>query len=147
MAAKHVTRSLLLPYSVEDVFGLVANVNEYCEFLPWCESSKIIEWQGEDYVAAIEVLVSGVSTELVTRNRPQACSKICLDLVRGPFSHFSGEWRFVDLRIGCKATLDLNFEFESRLFQLLNPQAFEIVVDRVMTAFTQRAREILTPCV
>ncbi len=137
---------MLLPYSIADIFGLVANVEDYREFLPWCRESRILNREGNELVASIQVVVAGHSEEMITRNILDPHRRIGLELVKGPFSSFSGEWRFSDLRIGCKATLDLSFEFHGWLLRLVGPRAIEVAVDSVLTAFTDQARTSFTPC-
>src|SRR5688572_4946389 len=38
---RDVRRSALLPYSTAQVYGLVADVERYPEFLPWCTEARI----------------------------------------------------------------------------------------------------------
>ena len=137
---------MLLPYSIEDVYELVANVEEYREFLPWCRESNVLERNDQELTASIHVVVAGHSEELVTRNSLDPFTRIGLQLVKGPFTSFDGEWRFTDLQIGCKATLNLSFEFYGWLLRLVGPRVIETAISRVITAFTEHAHGRCTPC-
>ena len=43
---REVRRSALLPYAVQQVYGLVADVERYPEFLPWCTDARILAIEG-----------------------------------------------------------------------------------------------------
>ena len=42
----NINRSALVPYSAEQMFELVNNVEKYPEFLPWCGGSAVLEDHG-----------------------------------------------------------------------------------------------------
>lgn len=146
MKLHHIARSVLLPFALEEVFKLVEDIESYPEFLPWCRAADVIERDENDVVAKLRVVTAGHHSEIVTRNELDPFTRIGLHLIRGPFASFDGEWKFVDLQIGCKATLNLSFEFEGPLFRLVGPRVIDIAIDRVMSAFTQRARQTCTLC-
>ena len=37
-----------LPYTRDEMFALVAAVDQYQEFLPWCVASRVNKWEGDD---------------------------------------------------------------------------------------------------
>ena len=37
-----------VPYTQAQMFDLVAQVDKYKEFAPWCTASRITKWEGED---------------------------------------------------------------------------------------------------
>ena len=43
-----VARSVTVPYSPADMYNLVADIDRYHEFLPWCTGSQIVETQGDE---------------------------------------------------------------------------------------------------
>ena len=45
---KHVKKSVLLWYSAREMYELVVDVESYPKFLPWCESSTILEQHEAD---------------------------------------------------------------------------------------------------
>lgn len=136
----------MLPFALEDIFNLVADIENYPEFLPWCRTARILEQDANDVVAKLKVVTAGRHSEIVTRNELDPFTRIGLHLIQGPFSSFDGEWKFVDLKIGCKATLNLCFEFEGALLRIVGPRVLDLAIDRVMSAFTQRARQMCKPC-
>ena len=137
---------MLLPYVNDEIFELVASVDEYEEFLPWCKRSRILERTANEIVADMQVVIVGHEEEIVTRNRFHRNEEIDLELIKGPFSVFQGKWRFTDLGVGCKATLDLSFQLDRKLLHKAASPLFDVAINRVIDAFTARARATLQPC-
>ena len=58
----------------------------------------------------------------------------------GPFRHLSGGWTFQSLGdAGSKVTLELEFEFESRMVDMMFGAFFEETCNSLVDAFTGRA--------
>ena len=117
---RKVERSALVPYAAREMFVLVDDVEAYPEFLPWCNSA-VVDSRSDDIVeATLELQKGSVSKTFTTRNVNREFESIDLTLVRGPFKHLSGGWRFKDLGDdGSKVTLELQFEFKSRVMDLM----------------------------
>ncbi len=146
MGLSRVSQSVLLPYAIQDVYQLVADVDSYHKFLPWVKQSQVTEQSDESIIGFIDVRVAGFSETLVTKNQLRPFKQIDLEFLEGPFSQFTGAWRFSDLKFGCKATLELNFEFKPRLLRLFTSKVMDKIIDHVMKAFIERARSILKEC-
>jgi ribosome-associated toxin RatA of RatAB toxin-antitoxin module len=140
---RRINRSAIVPYSPEQMFALVADVESYPSFLPWCHDARI-ERQNEDEVeATLEIRRGGIGKNFRTRNTLQPPESITLELVEGPFRSLGGAWTFSALGDGgCKVSLALGFEFESRLTDLLLGAFFEEICNSLVDAFTRRAHEI-----
>ena len=68
---------------------------------------------------------------------------IKMDLVNGPFSRLSGEWKFQPLgEDGCRASMHLEFDFSSLLFNMTLAKVFESAADKMVDAFCERADKI-----
>ena len=66
---RDVRRSALLPYTPVQVYGLVADVERYPEFLPWCTAARILA-QDDEQVTVTLGLASGLArASFTTRNR------------------------------------------------------------------------------
>lgn len=140
---RKVERSALLPYKVRDMFTLVDDVESYPEFLPWCNSAEVISQSGEYMEATLELRKGAFSKKFTTRNKRREFESIDLNLVEGPFRHFSGGWRFKDLGDeGCKVSLELDFEFRSRTADLMFGAFFEEVCNALIGAFSKRAAQV-----
>jgi ribosome-associated toxin RatA of RatAB toxin-antitoxin module len=122
------------------MFALVDDVAAYPEFLPWCKSAEV-HGQSDDVVeATLELQKGAISKTFTTRNSRRKFEAIDLALVGGPFKHLRGGWRFKDLGDdGSKVTLELEFEFESRLTDMMFGPFFEEICNSLVDAFSKRA--------
>jgi ribosome-associated toxin RatA of RatAB toxin-antitoxin module len=137
---RKVRRSALLPYRAQDMFVLVDDVEAYPDFLPWCNSARVVNRSDEQLEATLELQKGALSKTFTTRNQRHEFESIDLALVEGPFRHLSGGWRFKDLGDdGCKVSLELDFEFRSRAADLMFGAFFEQVCNALIDAFSKRA--------
>ena len=115
-----ISRNALVPYDVAEMYQLVADIETYPEFLPWCRSTEVISRTGEEVQACIEIAKGALNKSFTTINRLQTNKMIEMRLLKGPFKHLQGYWRFDALKNSqaCKISLDLDFEFESKLIGL-----------------------------
>lgn len=137
---RSVKRSAIVPYKAQQMFGLVDDVAAYPEFLPWCHSAEVHSRSDEVVEATLELQKGAISKKFTTRNSRREFEAIDLALVGGPFKHLRGGWRFNDLGdAGSKVSLDLEFEFESRLTDMMFGTFFEEICNSLVDAFSRRA--------
>lgn len=140
---RKVRRSALVPYQASEMFRLVDDVKSYPEFLPWCDSAEEQSCSDGTVEATLDLHKGAVSKTFTTRNKRSEFTSIDLTLVDGPFKHLSGGWRFKDLgEEGSKVSLELEFEFESRLVDMLFGSFFEETCNSLVAAFSKRAAEV-----
>lgn len=138
-----VRRSALVPYSAAQMFALVDDVEAYPQFLPWCKSAEVHAREGVMLEATIELQRGDISKKIRTRNRNEPGESIAITLVEGPFRHLEGHWSFTQLAdAGCKAELDISFEFASSVIDALLGRFFEETCNSLVGAFTRRANDI-----
>lgn len=137
---RRVNRSALVPYSADDMYALVEDVDAYPSFLPWCGDVEVHFREGNVVEASLELHKGKLSKRFRTRNCMHPKNSMELSLVGGPFRHLSGGWTFQQLgEAGSKVSLELEFEFESRALDLLVGTFFEDACNSLVDAFTQRA--------
>jgi len=135
-----ISRSALVIYSAEQMFRLVDDIESYPAFLPWCGSSTVLSRTDDEVTASIGVSHSGMNKSFTTRNVNQPYSRISMHLVEGPFNRLEGIWQFQQLGDdGCKVSLELDFEFKSKLVGLTFGPIFGQMAGTMVDAFTQRA--------
>ena len=138
-----VEKSALVKFSALQMFDLVNDIEAYPKFLPWCSGSRIIK-RGDGYVEA-ELLISkgGFNKAFSTRNRLDNNEKIVVSLLDGPFSYLEGAWSFLPLREDAsKISLNLEFEMSGKLANLAFGAVFNQICNTMVSAFTQRAKEV-----
>lgn len=125
------------------MFQLVDDVDSYAEFLPWCNQSEVVSRDGETVDARVEVQQGSISKSFTTRNTRKEYESIDLALLGGPFKTLAGGWRFTQLGDeGCKIALHLEFEFNSRVVDMMFGPFFEQTCNSLVDAFTQRAADV-----
>jgi ribosome-associated toxin RatA of RatAB toxin-antitoxin module len=138
-----VKRSARVPYTPQQMFDLVNDVESYPKFLHWCRGARIESRQGSTVEATLEIGALGFHQTFRTRNTLQRPERIGIDLVSGPFRRLRGEWRFVAAQDrGTDISLTLTFEVTSSPFGVVFAKVFEELAASQMTAFVDRARKI-----
>lgn len=133
----------ILPYSCEQVYNLVADVEHYPAFLPWCLEATVYRKE-QNYMRAI--LAVGYKsfretfTSLVTLDPYQS---ITVSYGGGPLKQLTTEWGFAPLgESKCEVSFFLSFEFKSVLFGAMMDLFFDKAFRSMVSAFEKRAQEL-----
>ncbi len=141
MARVH--KSVLLPFSAEQMFSLVDQVEDYPAFLPWCGGVEVRERTPEKLVAAIQISYHGVKQSFTTENSNTPPTRMQMKLVEGPFRHLDGIWQFTPLRAdACKIEFELHYEFSSKILEKLIGPVFSKIADSFVDSFCKRAETV-----
>ncbi len=139
------SESIDVPYAAEQMFDLVADVERYPEFIPYCVGLRKVRDGSEDGVGEMtaDMLVAfGVFREKfrsrVRLDRPSGV--IDVEYVEGPFRRLTNRWRFENRQGGgSRVDFDIEFEFRSRLLEAAARRFLEKVVVKMADAFVSRA--------
>ncbi len=132
----------VLPYTPEQLFALVADIERYPEFLPWCVAARVKERRA-DLVVADLVLGFKVFRERFASRVPLVPpGHIDVSYAEGPFRRLSNHWVFERVPGGCRIDFFVDFEFKSRLMQKVIEVLFGEAVRRMVGAFEKRARDL-----
>lgn len=135
-----IERSVLVPFSDAQMFDLVAGVDKYPEFMPWCGGSQIHEQDDKGMRASVTIALAGIRQTFTTQNHHDYPRLIQLQLVDGPFSALQGRWEFVALSDdACKVLFTLKYEFSSRTLEKLVGPVFNRIASSFIDSFTKRA--------
>ena len=141
MAVVH--KTVFLGYSAEQMFDLVANVEDYPKFLPWCGGVKVLERNEDTLVANVAIHFHGVRQSFTTRNHNTRPTQMKMKLVDGPFKVMDGTWTFKALRPdACKVEFDLHYEFSSILLEQLIGPVFGMIANSMVDSFCKRAETV-----
>jgi coenzyme Q-binding protein COQ10 len=132
-----------LPYRAEQLFELVADVERYPEFLPWCVGARVRERTSTLVVADLLIgyrMVRERFTSRVILDRP---GRIDVSYSDGPFRYLNNHWLFEPQPDGgCIIDFYVDFEFRSRMLQRIIELLFNEAVRRMVGAFEARARDL-----
>ena len=143
---KTVNKSVLIWYRPEEMFNLVTDVAKYPEFLPWCDSAKVLEEDAQGMTAEVGMSLGGFRKSFVTRNTHELNHRVNMHLVKGPFSKLEGDWYFHPVGDGsqraCKVELLLNYGFDSATLARLVGPVFDRIAGSMVDAFIKRAEQV-----
>ncbi len=136
----------VLVHSPQQMFDLVADVERYPEFLPWCLGTRITKRDKKRLDA--DMLIGfrmfrerfGSHVELDPEQH-----RIDVRYTHGPFRYLINHWHFLPHAEGCEVDFSVDFEFRSRLLQKVIGVVFTEAVHRMVRAFEARAGEIYGP--
>jgi ribosome-associated toxin RatA of RatAB toxin-antitoxin module len=143
---KTVTKSVLIWYSPQEMYVLVTEVDQYPNFLPWCDHARVLSSDDTGMVAEVGISFSGIRQTFTTRNEHVPGRQVAMKLVNGPFSKLDGEWNFLPLGDGsqraCKVELTLSYGFDNiTLGKLISP-VFDKIASTMVDAFVKRAAQV-----
>ncbi len=131
----------ILPFSAEDLFKLVSDIEDYPNFLPWCKGARIKSCMDNIIIAELLVrfgLFNSSYTSKVTLN-PNKTITVLLE--EGPLNRLTTFWQFEECSgIGTSVTIDVNFQFKTSIFQKAAELVFKETAQKMLRAFEERAR-------
>lgn len=140
-----VNKSVLVPYSAEQMFALVDNVADYPEFLPWCGGSSVTSVEGDTVHATVHIDYHHIKQSFTTENVRKVPHSIDMTLKDGPFQHLDGAWHFIPLsESACKIELKLHYEFSHKLLEKVLGPIFHYITNSLVDAFVHRAEKVYT---
>jgi len=151
---KTVNKSVLIWYSPAEMFTLVTQVEQYPQFLPWCDHARLLESGAEGVVAEVGIALSGLRQTFTTRNTHVSDRRVGMALVDGPFSSLDGVWNFLPLskpgsdsaeEVACKIEFELSYAFSSVALEAVVSPVFDRIANTFVDRFVQRAESVYGP--
>lgn len=138
-----VRKSVLIEYSVGQMFYLVDQVEDYPIFLPWCGGTELIHRDETRTIATLHINYHGIKADFSTENDKEAPHFMNIKLRHGPFEQLDGCWRFKPLGdTACKIEFQLNYEFSSKLLEKALGPVFHHIVNTFVDSFVRRAGQV-----
>jgi len=135
-----ISKNALVSHSPEEMFKLIDDIEAYSEFLPWCGKATEISRDEKNVEASILISHSGLNKKFTTQNKNTAFDKIEMHLLNGPFKKLDGVWLFEPLgETACKVSLNLEFEFSSKIIGITLGPVFSKIANNLVDAFIKRA--------
>lgn len=128
-----------LPYDQEQLFKLVADVERYPDFLPWCTGVRVIRRDGDVILADMLIGFKMVRERFTSRVSLDAPDRINVEYLDGPFRYLNNHWIFKPADGGCLIDFHIDFEFRSRILRKIMGPLFNEAVRRMVAAFETRA--------
>ena len=140
--------SKTINYTKDQMFDLVADIDRYDEFLPWCNNSKIINTMIKDDIKIVIADLEIGYDQFVYTYRSEVKlhkdkSEINVRNLDGPFKYLENNWKFVTVNESdCEIQFKIDFELNITLFDILMRKFFDLAFQKMVDAFISRANEI-----
>lgn len=138
-----------MPYSVDEMYALIADVAAYPEFLPWCSGARIrarnpqpdgSEVLEADLIISFKVFRERFGSRVTLRPGGNMIDVAYLD---GPFRYLNNHWRFKAVGdSACEVDFFVDFEFRSKTLQAIIGVVFHEAMRRIVRAFEERAAQL-----
>ena len=139
----HHSEKRVVPYSDEQMFALVADVERYPEFLPWCVAARIRVREEATFTADLIAAFGALREKFTSRVKLDPAAKIItIEYIEGPFEHLTNRWQFKASATGCEVDFDIDFGFRSRALEALISGVFTRAVEKMTSAFVARAHQL-----
>ena len=135
-------------HSADDMFTLIAKIEDYPKFLPLCEDLTVRRREqrdGKDVLTATMVVGYKFLRESFTTQvtLDPSSRTILIAYLDGPFSFLENRWHFVPLgEKACEVDFYIAYSFRSHMFERLMGGLFDKAVHKYTDAFEARADEI-----
>ena len=129
-------------HTPEQLFGLVANVERYPEFLPWCIAARVREREGNVIHADLIIGFKMFRERFTSRVELDPVRRIDVAYTKGPLKYLNNHWIFEPVEGGCVIDFYVDFEFRSRILQKMIGVVFNEAVRHMVGAFERRAHDL-----
>jgi coenzyme Q-binding protein COQ10 len=140
----------LLPYTPEQLFTLVGDVEAYPQFVPWITAMRTWNGRADALVSTVDaeaqVGFSFLREKFATRVRRDAAAlTVDVSLLYGPFKRLSNQWRFLPNEAGTTVEFVIDFAFKSRMLDAMLAANIDKAASKLIGCFEDRARTIYGP--
>lgn len=139
--SRHYIEHRVVPFSPRELYSVVADVDQYCSFVPWCNSSRVTRRIDDQHIIAdLSVgfhLLSEQYTSVVTLN-PYV--SVTADVPNSSlFKYLATDWAFEAAgQHSTRLTFSVDFEFQNAMYQRVTDLFFEEVVKSMVGAFERQ---------
>ena len=132
-----------LPFSPEQLCNMVADVERYPEFLPWCIGARIKRREGTVFYADLVIGFKMLREKFTSQVTVTAPDRVDVAYMDGPFRYLNNHWIFIPQPDGTTVVdFFVDFEFRSKLLQTIMQPLFSEAVQRMVGAFEKRAKDL-----
>ena len=130
----------------ETIFNVIANIEHYPVFLPWCVGARIIEnkTSGVVILQKAELIISFKSFKekfISNIELDKSNWTIVISSNKKPFKSLNGRWSILELKNECKVSFEIEFEFKSIILEKFMGLFFYNAVKSIVSAFERQCLE------
>ena len=142
---KTIQRSIEIQAAHHNIYNIVADIEQYPIFLPWCESSEIIQNHSNIVIAKLSLNLFGFRTSITTENQMQKPENIKMTLKSGPFRKFNASWFFEPKSASTtQVTYTMNYQLINPLVEKIIEKNIDLFIDQLMRSFSNQYNQEIT---
>jgi ribosome-associated toxin RatA of RatAB toxin-antitoxin module len=136
----NINKQVTVPYTADQMYDLVYDINSYPKFIPLCVSSEVHQEQAHKSRATMKIAKGKIGFEFTTFNTMEKGRSISINLANGPFKSLKGVWRFTPLGTHeCIISLNFEFEFSNKLLGAALGGLFKQLCASMVESFRKQA--------
>lgn len=132
-------------YMITKVFDTIIDIEQYPQFIPWCNNVKIIFQNNNEIVADLTILFNGVrityTSQIVVSNKIKNHGKVFIEIkmIRGPFRSLKSQWTLnrIDSNL-TKINFNIEFLVQNYFLQKIITPIFNNACLKIFNSFTKR---------
>jgi ribosome-associated toxin RatA of RatAB toxin-antitoxin module len=136
----NIKKSAFVFHPQKEIFNLVDKVEDYPNYLPWCDSTSIIQRNDKSTTASIGINYKGIKHAFSTKNEKNKYKRMDIKLINGPFKYLSGAWTFKKIdNKSCHIELELEYKFSNIILEKMISPVFNIIANTFIDEFIKEA--------
>ena len=133
------SKSKIINHPVERIYNLISNVEEYPNFLPWCNDIIIKEKTQKYIITEVKVGFQNINEKYLCKVLLYPKIRILLDYISGPFEYLEIDWKFSKIsKNKTEVNFFCNFRFQSLFLRLCTSFFLEKAVKKMVGAFEKK---------
>ena len=131
----------------DKLIDFVLDIEQYPQFIPFCESSKIHEKsENSEQVNIVADLTIGKGPFIDTFKSDVKFKKkkneIYVKNIGGPLNYLSNNWKFTEKGNMTEVYFEIDFEIKNKFLNILMTKSFNFGLEKIADAFQKRAEEL-----
>ncbi|MBN8511577.1 MAG: type II toxin-antitoxin system RatA family toxin [Rickettsiales bacterium] len=123
------------------ICDIVMDIEKYPEFLPWCSQATILNADSDKVIAELSVSFNGISESYISEvqiYKEEQEITIISKAISGPFKYLESKWVIKQLDKVSQVQFSIDFEFKSRILDMVIGLFFSLAIQKMIDAFEQR---------
>jgi ribosome-associated toxin RatA of RatAB toxin-antitoxin module len=127
---------------VDNIYSIIANINNYPDFLPFCDSSTILSTTEDVITAKIDFNFYSHKVSITTENKNIKNESIEMRLMDGPFNSFNALWLFSkNSSHSTNIKYSMEYQASNPITAILIKKNMNLFIDLFIEAFKKQIKK------
>ncbi len=144
----HFNEKITAPFNAEDLFLLIANIEYYPEFIPWCKGLRILKKNKCSMIAEVTIGAFGIHERYISNItlKPLKNKKATIAISSDSkiFNQMKSSWQITKLNDNLsEIAFDISFSINSRIINAIINKVLPLACKKILLSFQKRAENTL----